>query len=433
MDNISIDKFGSASGKLESDQLQVAKLSIWLILATYHKLEFTIIICFVVIFFRIIKSGKIDTRGFKMTWPILLLCVLGLFGAIFSDDFEFRNYIRDFFYTIKVPFLVVATAIFIDRKTSTQTILSAILIAGFVVSLSYIARYQLWVDADTPRRLIQIQVGRGYLLAVYAIPLALFAARYDSGVLNHKLFRLLVAVITAYGIYLSTSRSLPLFLLFFGGIWLLYELKISFQPIFIIYIVFIALFSLPPVRDMTSEWLAASDYKFVLTNGNEIFAKNFDSLQSIREGFRSYEASKAWSEFQEFSTISQLFGKGFGHLTDLGVQISLGVTATEQEGLMAVPTTHISAMAALLKFGWFGFLLYFSSVIPFLYSKKVDKGDRILLILNNFSCVIIVYVIFLFQGLFSKLEILNTAVVIASMTTLHLQTQYRLKQKNKSV
>jgi len=408
----------------ESSFVQTAWLSptlwllvLWWCLLSTFEINIILLASVALIGLTTVRTGRLPLLGFKMYWPILLLCVIGLFGGLFETAYGEWEYLRDFVYLFKVPLIATATICAAGRTITAREVILSILIAAVLLSLYYIYLY-IFVHsgATLSRRELRITVGRGFVLCAFALIIALVSVKiFPKNTLWTVLLRLVFAAIVAYAAYLSTSRTIPLVVFTILGALFLIWARIHIGLIMTAVLALVATLSVPPLYLGIGKFLLGFDNAVIDYLLFEMLSDDFGSIEKIQSSFRSYEAVQAWKLFETYSLGQQFLGRGFGTSINLGISVSLGVSDVSQEVISAVPITHIAAMTALVKCGWVGFFLFLLAPLTATYSRSVNN-DQIIAALNHSANFVLAYVILTFQGYFSNLELLNVPVAIAALT-----------------
>ena len=350
-----------------------------------------------------------------ITWPVLLLIAIGATVGAFNAGQSSWDFARDAIYLIRIPLIVTATLIIVGRSLSDEDLATAVVLSGIVLSLFYLIEYITAGGLDLSRRALRTEVGRGYIACVFAI----VALWYLNGFRPRKPLKRPVMLLTLglllAPIVISTSRTLPTALTFFllAGAWV--WLGWRFSILLSLVITLVMLLSIPPVLEVIGVFLSQLNNSTLDRIVSEMTMSDFGSIERINSYFRSYEATMAWNQFQEYSDVAKLIGRGFGERVEIFVTVTLGVTSDTLRNYQSVPITHISGMTALVKFGWIGFVIYFFALVPLSWFGQVNSS-RFLAILNHGTILLLAHTMLTFQGLFSTLDILNVSVVIASVT-----------------
>lgn len=359
-----------------------------------------------IIVHRSVATWSLPLSGFLYTWPLLILLSQGLIVGLLTPDFIAWDYARDALYIAKIPLIALAS-LSLGARISPEQLLTALILTGLGLAAVYLINYVRLDGTTLSRRALRVMVGRGYFGCVLGIVAAFFLIRSNT-------IRLMVLGFLLTAILVSTSRSLPALLGLYALAWVWGRSRGSTRLLLGSSILCITLLSFPPILSSISAVLLAISPASLQDVILEVSHTDFANYTAIQDNFRAFEARMAWEAAHDRSTLTQVFGSGFGSQVHLNVSVTLGATLAEQEAHQAVPITHISAMTALVKFGWIGLVIYLWALAPLAWWH--NTGPASLRVINLGSALLLCYVVFVFQGFFAPLDILNLAIAILVLT-----------------
>ena len=348
----------------------------------------------------------------RLSWPVLVVILIGLAGGALRVDVDAWAYFRDFTYLAKVPLILYVSLLVGRWIDDLDAVFRAIFQAAVLLAVFYLLSYIHHAGWDMSRRDLRITVGRGYYLIVFGLLVALFAPRALSAEGRVPVLQIALGVtVMAAAIIASTSRGMLICMPMFFLAALIFFARVPFRWVLVGLIGAVSALSLPPVTGLLSAALAHWDARMV----NEMVATDFGSPMQIRDAFRSYEAHLAWRQFQGFDPLEKLFGQGFGALVYLTFPVELGATAATQQTYTAVPITHVSLTTALVKLGVLGSVFYMICLLPMVL-PRAQARSRMHLLFNHTAILLCLFIIWTFQGLFSTLDLINIAVAVIGLT-----------------
>lgn len=391
------------------------RLSGFLMLLSTQDIVPIVALCLVLIGLSIVVFHKIDLVTVRVTWPILIVVIIGSFSAVQSVDFDAWAYSRDVIYVAKIPVIVMAAVLLCGKDCGEADLVRAVLWSAGILALVYIAEYYAAGGAGLTRRELRLEVGRGYLLwSIAAFLLISHRCFLPNTVWMRLGAKLVLGLVLFHATQISTSRTLPLMVVIFVAIWLGVRSIAAMKVVMAVILVCVVVFTFPPLYGAIGQTALSIGSPVVVENIQEMISLEFGSREQIQANFRSYEAVQAWTLFQTMPTFQLVFGAGFGTQIPLDTHVSLGITQTDQQVYQAVPISHISGMSVLVKCGWVGVALYFYSVYPLLSMAR--HARPVLRSMNWALGVIYLYLNLVFQGIFSNLDLTMITVVLLALT-----------------
>lgn len=351
-------------------------------------------------------------RVFVLLVPFVAMAAVGAISGLASHEAEPWAFFRDVAYFSKAPLVLFASFCIAAKVKDFDRVLNAVFYASLILALYYVARYVALESWDMSRRTLRITVGRAYYLTAFGLLIALLRPSVIGGpALWRRSMQILGIATISLAAILSTSRGILLCPALFLLCAMLRQMRLPFRPFLLAAVAFVTFFSIPPLYGALGDLATVTEHSTL----NEVFSSEFGSQEQILTAFRAYEAHLAWQQFAVLDVREILFGKGFGSLVELTMAVELGISAETQTLLTAVPVTHISIMTSLMKFGVVGTILYMLSIVV-LASPRHGRADSFTININRTAVLLALFIVWIFQGYFSPLDIMNVALAIIGMS-----------------
>ncbi len=389
-------------------------LAAWLVAISLDK--YAVFLGAVIIAWQILKTGKLQLSGLYVTRPVLLLIIIGAISGGFELRFTFWDYMRDAILLLRVPLIAIVSALIVGNQMSERNFARAIVMAGTFLAAVYLIRYMGMGGDELTRRALQTGVGRGYVLAVFAIFTLLFGPNLRCVSFTSILFKTGLSAMLMYSVVASTSRTLLLLLAYFfvAKVWI--ALRAPFGFLLSIVVGVVAILSFPPVLEGIGRFVDSLGNPQLSSFIGELVASDFGSFSQINDAYRAFEASRGWETFINGSSWSYLFGQGLGARVDLGVSVVLGAQSANLTSYTTVPFGHVAGVTALVKFGVIGFLIYFWTLFTLSWLGPTSRKP-FFSVINHGSIILLAHIFLTFQGLFSTLNLFTATLALASAST----------------
>lgn len=336
----------------------------------------------------------------KVTAPFLLIAVIGLWGIL---EHQYYDVFKDVWYVLNPVVMVFFGFLLASRFKSTETFFSAIIIAGFIISIFHISKFLLdpsliTLSATEIRRI----AGNGSTVTLIALALILINMRYKSQLLfQNKFCNLFIAMVIVLSIILSFSRTTYLsivVIIFLVLGWEFFKKGRNFAVIVVFASVslLLILYFMPEVSIRGTGFFEKLVYSL-----NELRPGDYTSVYQINNNWRGFESYQAYQQFLNGSWLEVLFGQGFGQNVDLQLYMKLG-----DDYVRFVSVLHNGYLFALIKTGVVGLFLYLTFLILFLrqvlFKARMIDLDPILSILATFIVVKVLVDTYIVSGLYNK-------------------------------
>jgi len=295
----------------------------------------------------------------RLSWPLLLIVVIGLFGA---SDHPLRSVARDVWYLGKSIVFLVAGFVFgwyvADLRRLLRVFVVGALAAATLHVLQFVFNPELFNESLTG---VRHEAGRGYLITAIALGMLLSYRRsglprlYDSPWVERA-----CVVLCLGSLVLSFSRTFFVCLLIMvfaaaGGLSMLDPRRWTARRVR----QFAAMAAAALILGVVGYQAAVRTEKgtdFISKLGrslDELSVREYRYRGDITLNWRGYETRMVLQDYREATGIQQLVGKGYGTLVDMGMHMKLG------DSLMRyVPVVHNGYAYLLIKTGLIGLLLY---------------------------------------------------------------------------
>jgi len=361
----------------------------------------------------------------QLSMPLAMMLIVGLVLGLVNHN-DTYDMLKDAYFFIKVLIYLTFGYVFFQKNPAivivrtfiwfgiAVSILYVLLLIGFIASemvdVSSVDRYRksipdLPYDPLMSIALLLFVMPRTGLLGRNALFISLLQSVAVVSTLSRLSLLILFAVFAMY-VKMKLKLSRGLFML---------PLMLSVVGVVSIIVIF------EPGKHEDS---VGGQLLFKISNVfNETLSSDFKDRQAIIENWRAYEALQGVIKFSLGSRTEQLFGHGFGALTDIGFEIKLGGVVRSD-----IPIFHNGYVFLLVKLGLLGMLLY-SLFIYGIYSQmkkfrkkfwkgefnQLAKGVRITMGVLIFFLIAITAVFF---GIFNN-AIFNNLVILLVMLLLY--------------
>ena len=339
---------------------------------------------------------KTDNYYYKQLPFFVLIMSLGLVGFF---KFQLRDVVRDIYY-FSIPIISLIIAYILAKKNSIEEFITGFVLLGIIFSFCHviisIQKSGLNIFNDFLK--IRDEVSPGNSLSVISLSILLFHKKYETEIIFKKNILRFAIFINAFALILSGSRTyLIITILFF--VFLFFKI-INLKKILLISAL-VCITGLITINfSGFEERKDGEDVTF--TNkliGSILEIASSDDYESERDiivKYRGYESLMAFQTFNSSTFIEKLFGKGFGALIDLEMDVQLG-----ENSFRLIPILHNGFLYILIKTGILGIFVYFlfyfylfkhirrfysmtSNNLQFLFLDRLVKASILSLMASNF-------------------------------------------------
>ena len=272
------------------------------------------------------------------TLCFLLMIAIGMIGGL---GYKQEDWLKDGWYFAN-PLLILSTGYVFGRNSNApMCAVTALLCASIILSCFHIYSFienpsLLFEKANEVRK----EAGGGN------IGTALSVAFLLAGYQGNRLLHAVALILCGSSFILSFSRtSLLAFLLLYFALKGLMGGK---RLVTLGLIVALLAGGLLLVGHVMPEDRSSFLGKLARSN-KELTIQDFTSMQDISDNYRGYETARTLNDYFAGTPHEMVFGRGFGHLTDLGVYIL---------DMRYIPIMHNGIAYVLLKTGIVGLLLF---------------------------------------------------------------------------
>lgn len=367
--------------------------------------------------YKLIKNRFQSIRLYVPCVLILLLVscasIMGI-QNLFEGGSGTRDFIRDLFYYLSpVLFILLGQTMVKRRNDHLVGLLGTICISGTILSIYFLINALLNISSflNGSVQSWRSTVGNGYIESALAIVFSVYLLKKH---LFSKPLAIIIVVFNSLEMLLTLSRSNIIVLILFAFIFSLKKIKLNFfLSRGLQYLVIIGL-GLLVLSMFPADGIIGQFFSKIMNSTNEISLRSdWASYDSVVNNWRGYETFCAVQQWNEYSLISQLIGKGFGERIYVGEVGSLVYLSISGESSAYIPVLHNGYSTLLIKNGIFGIIIYILFVLwlayrGFLYANTKPVESKILLS----SSITILILTFFICGLFKDNNLLVLMVLI---------------------
>lgn len=309
-----------------------------------------------------IKSGLLSLVN-----PFFLLFVLGILHVYGNSIYEAM---KDVWYLVKVVFTLGAGYLLMHYLKSISLLCRLVVLAAVIASLIHLFGVMLAYQSGMSIMDLRGEVGGGSSVTFIGLSLLVGVrqARKFIG-LNVWLYYLSI-ILCAGSLILSGSRTYifsfaVMFLIMTG--WRILSLKTFFIMLPLGMMVLGAILSSASASNGEDFSLL---FKFA-NSASEVNIRDYDSIKEINLNWRGFEAYRAYVTYMDGSIAEKAFGQGFGALIDLGFFMTLGGSE-----YWFIPVLHNGFMYVLVKYGFFGLLIYLYFIYKLIRFGWQETGQQ---------------------------------------------------------
>ncbi|MBU3917320.1 O-antigen ligase family protein [bacterium] len=297
----------------------------------------------------IMAFGRIQRSNFKLVWPLLGVLAVGLMGVF---DHESLHILRDISFALTPISLIFIGGWIAGSRGMWPLILKIMVFLGFVFALIHLS-----VFVQDPELLsykavdVRNIAGSTGDIVVLAFLLGLFHKRFGiNDLLPKRIPRIIIMPILLASFVLSYSRTeFAVAIILSLALWGLVS-KINSRMIFAVAILVACFFTIASTipKDNTDTFRGK-----LVRSISEITISDYQGMSDIHHNWRGYETYRALASFSSGNVVQQIFGQGFGAVTDLGLYMNLG-----GEDFRYIPIFHNGYAYILVKTGLLGLACY---------------------------------------------------------------------------
>ncbi|MBU2537743.1 MAG: O-antigen ligase family protein [Proteobacteria bacterium] len=304
---------------------------------------------FVLLGLLIMAFGRIQRSNFKLVWPLLGVLTIGLIGVF---DHESLHIIRDISFALTPVALIFIGSWIASSRDMWPLILKIMVFLGFAFALIHLSVFVqdpelLSYKAVDVRRI----AGTTGDLVALAFLLGLFQKRFGIKDLFPKQIPHFIIMLVLFASFvLSYSRTeLAVAIILSFALWGLVS-KIKIRMVLAISMLIACFFAIA----MTTPTDDIKTFRGKLVRSvTEITISDYQGMSDIHHNWRGYETYRALASFSSVNVLQQIFGQGFGAVTDLGLYMNLG-----GEDFRYIPIFHNGYAYILVKTGLLGLACY---------------------------------------------------------------------------
>lgn len=331
-------------------------------------------------------------KKLPLLFIVIILGVTGLFKFILIDV------IRDFYY-FSIPLVSLSIGYIVSKKYTTKEIISKFIFLGILFSTLHILIVIQRIGFNLSESFSEIrdEVSTGNALTIISLIILIFHNKYDLDIYLTKKSKYVAIIINVLGLVLFGSRTyLIIFIIFF---FFLFINKANFKIVLFTIVTTIVLGSILISFNSFEGRQDGEEITFtskLISSFTEIGSSDFVTERDVTVKYRAYESLMAFQTFATGTTINQIFGRGFGELIDLGLEVKLG-----ENSFQFIPILHNGFLYLLVKTGIIGiscYLIFFillykdsgriyissNSNTKIFFFNRLIKASVIALLVSNF-------------------------------------------------